>query len=44
MASLNPRAGLNTLNAVDADSPHDVWAVGAYSNGSTLRPLAFQRT
>jgi hypothetical protein len=44
VASPNPRAGLNTLFAVDADSPQDVWAVGTYSNGSALRPLAFQRT
>ncbi len=44
VASPNPRAGLNTLFAVDADSAQDVWAVGEYSNGRTLRPLAFERT
>jgi hypothetical protein len=44
VSSPNPRAGLDRLLAVDAASPHDVWAVGTYSNGSSLRPLAFERT
>jgi hypothetical protein len=43
VASPNPRSGLDHLNAVDMESPDDVWAVGMYSNGSSLRPLAFHR-
>ena len=43
VASPNPRAGYNALTAVDADSPHDLWGVGTYSNGTSFRPLAFQR-
>ncbi|HXJ64165.1 MAG TPA: hypothetical protein VNN79_10460 [Actinomycetota bacterium] len=44
VSSPNPRATLDRLYAVDAESPHDVWGVGTYSNGSSLRPLAFERT